>query len=199
MHLIEVTLPEGCAGAGCARRIAMEHAALLGRDGALLTSDADARLGPDWIAANLAALAAGADAVAGRAVTEPEGAKRIPAHLHAIDARECAYAALLDEMRALLEPDPADPWPRHDEESGASIAVTLAAYRRAGGMPAVPLAALAFRPGVMSPEGGSLPLSRGSRSPELECRPPGASAAAPLNTTFNWADCKPTAPSAAAP
>lgn len=139
MHPIEVTLPEGCAGAGCARRIAMEHAALLGRDGALLTSDADARLGPDWIAANLAALAAGADAVAGRAVTEPEGAKRIPAHLHAIDARECAYAALLDEMRALLEPDPADPWPRHDEESGASIAVTLAAYRRAGGMPAVPL------------------------------------------------------------
>ena len=106
MHPIEVTLPEGCAGAGCARRIAMEHAALLGRDGALLTSDADARLGPDWIAANLAALAAGADAVAGRAVTEPEGAKRIPAHLHAIDARECAYAALLDEMRALLEEPP---------------------------------------------------------------------------------------------
>ena len=65
--------------------------------------------------------------------------KRIPAHLHAIDARECAYAALLDEMRALLAPDLADPWPRHDEESGASIAVTLAAYRRAGGMPAVPL------------------------------------------------------------
>ena len=118
----------------------MEHAAdLAGRDGVLLTTDADARLAPDWIAANLAALAAGADAVAGRAVIEPEGAKRIPAHLHAIDARECAYAALLDEMRALLEPDPADPWPRHDEESGASIAVTLAAYRRAGGIPAVPL------------------------------------------------------------
>jgi Glycosyltransferase like family 2 len=140
MHPIEVTLPDGCASAGRARRIAMERAAdLAGRDGVLLTTDADARLGPDWITANLAALAAGADAVAGRAVIEPEGAKRIPAHLHAIDARECAYATLLDEMRALLEPDPADPWPRHDEESGASIAVTLAAYRRAGGMPAVPL------------------------------------------------------------
>jgi hypothetical protein len=140
VHSIEVVLPNASACAGRARRIAMEHAAdLAGRDGVLLTTDADARLAPDWIATNLAALAAGADAVAGRAVIEPEGAKRIPAHLHAIDARECAYAALLDEMRALLEPDPADPWPRHDEESGASIAVTLAAYRRAGGIPAVPL------------------------------------------------------------
>jgi len=138
VHSIEVALPNASACAGRARRIAMEHAAdLAGRDGVLLTTDADARLAPDWIATNLAALAAGADAVAGRAVIEPEGAKRIPAHLHAIDARECAYAALLDEMRALLEPDPADPWPRHDEESGASIAVTLAAYRRAGGIPAV--------------------------------------------------------------
>jgi hypothetical protein len=140
VYPIEVLLPDGCAGAGHARRIAMECAAdLAGRDGVLLTTDADARVGPDWTAANLAALAAGADSVAGRAVIEPEGAKRIPAHLHAIDARECTYAALLDEMRALLDPDPADPWPRHDEESGASIAVTLAAYRRAGGMPAMPL------------------------------------------------------------
>jgi hypothetical protein len=47
MHPIEVTLPDGCTGAGCARRIAREHAALVGRGGVLLTPDADARLGPD--------------------------------------------------------------------------------------------------------------------------------------------------------
>ena len=35
---------------------------------------------------------------------------------------------------------PADPWPRHQEESGASIAVCAGAYRRAGGMPPAPLA-----------------------------------------------------------
>ena len=94
----------------------------------------------NWLARNLDAIARGADAVAGQAEIEPEGAKLIPAHLHAIDARECAYAALLDEIRALLDPDPADPWPRHDEHSGASIAVTVEAYRRAGGMPDVSLA-----------------------------------------------------------
>ena len=137
---IEVTLPYSCASAGRARRLAMERAADLGGcNGVLLTTDADGRVEPDWIVSNLAALNAGADAVAGRAVIEPEGAKLIPAHLRAIDARECAYAALLNEIGALIDPDSADPWPRHDEESGASIAVTLAGYRRAGGMPAIPL------------------------------------------------------------
>jgi Glycosyl transferase family 2 len=88
LHVIEVTLPEACAFAGQARRIAMEYAAdLAGRGGVLFTPDADARVGPDWVAINLAAIEAGAEAVAGRAVIETEGAKRIPAHLHAIRAR----------------------------------------------------------------------------------------------------------------
>ena len=141
VHILDVTLPPGEACAGRARNIAMDHAAsLAGPRGILLTTDADGRVAPDWLAVNLAALRAGADAVAGQADIDAAGAALIPAHLHAIDARECAYAALLDEIRALLDPDPADPWPRHDEHSGASIAVTVAAYRRAGGMPPARLA-----------------------------------------------------------
>ncbi len=141
VHILEPVFPPALACAGQARRMAMDHAAILaGPAGVVLTTDADGRVAPDWLAANLAALRAGADAVAGRADIDPEGAALIPPHLHAIDARECAYAALLDEIRALLDPDPADPWPRHDEHSGASIAVTVAAYRRAGGMPPEKLA-----------------------------------------------------------
>ena len=140
VHAIEVELPPSQAYAGTARRMAMDRAAeLAGTDGVILTTDADSRVAPDWLARNLAALRLGADAVAGRAEIEPQGAALIPAHLHAMDARECAYAALLDEIRSILDPDPADPWPRHDEHSGASIAVTVQAYRRAGGMPAVRL------------------------------------------------------------
>jgi hypothetical protein len=141
VHVINATLPHERASAGMARRLAMERAALLaGPDGILLTTDADARAPPGWISANLSAIAQGADAVAGRAEIEPVGAKRIPAHLHAIDAKECDYARLLDEIRSLLDPDLADPWPRHDEHCGASIAVTVATYDRAGGMPPIPLA-----------------------------------------------------------
>jgi hypothetical protein len=140
LHVLDVVLPPDQACAGVARRLAMDRAAMLaGQDGVVLTTDADGRVAPDWLAANLAAVRGGADAVAGRAEIDPEEAALIPPHLHAIDARECAYAALLDEIAALVDPDPYDPWPRHDEHSGASIAVTVEAYRRTGGMPPVRL------------------------------------------------------------
>jgi hypothetical protein len=94
----------------------------------LLTTDADTVAPPGWVAANLAALR-GVDAVAGRAVIDPREAALIPRHLHELDAQECRYAALLDEIAALLAPEPHDPWPRHDEHSGASIALRASGAR----------------------------------------------------------------------
>jgi hypothetical protein len=128
-------LPPALAHAGEARRRAMALAAERSApDGVLLTTDADTVAPPGWVAANLAALR-GVDAVAGRAVIDPREAALIPRHLHELDAQECRYAALLDEIAALLAPEPHDPWPRHDEHSGASIAVRLQAYLAAGGIP----------------------------------------------------------------
>jgi hypothetical protein len=105
----------------------------------LLTTDADACVDSNWIAFNLLELKRGADAVAGRIDIDPAEAAMIPARLHEDDARECPYADLLDRINAELDPDPFDPWPRHSEHSGASIAVTVSAYRRAGGIPDMPL------------------------------------------------------------
>ena len=140
VHVVCRAFPPDQATAGHARREAMQCAErIAGPDGILLTTDADSRVAPDWIANNLAALRGGADLVAGRAIIDPVEALAIPAHLHEDDAQECTYADLLDEIAALLEPDPADPWPRHSEHSGASLAVTVGAYLRAGGIPAVPL------------------------------------------------------------
>jgi hypothetical protein len=136
----EVTLPAKVAHAGYARHLAMRYAAEIApRNAILLTTDADAQVYPDWIVANLAAIRAGAEVVAGRAELDPTDAGRIPARLHEDDARECGYDQLLDQIHARLDPDGADPWPRHTEHSGASIAVTLDAYHRAGGIPAVPV------------------------------------------------------------
>ncbi len=135
-----VDLPPPQAHAGTARSMAMQRAAALaGPDGVILTTDADSVAPPGWIAENLAALAAGADAVAGRAVLDPHEARAIPEALHQADARECAYAALLDEIASLLDPDPADPWPRHDEASGASLCVPVAIWRQVGGMAPLPV------------------------------------------------------------
>jgi hypothetical protein len=145
-HLVvrEIALPPASAHAGGARRAAMDAAAgLLGGDAprgaALLSTDADSRPAPGWLAANLAALKAGADAVAGAIELDPQEAARLPTALRAREARETRYAALLDEMAALVDPDPHDPWPRHGAHSGASIALTLAAYRQIGGLPEVPV------------------------------------------------------------
>jgi len=72
VDIIDVVLPSDRACAGMARRLAMDRAAALaGPDGILLTTDADARAPPGWVAANLSAINSGADAVAGRAEIEP--------------------------------------------------------------------------------------------------------------------------------
>ena len=140
--LREHWFPPEQASAGVARRLAMEHAAALLDSPAdlLLTTDADGRVPPDWVAANLAYTRNGVDAVAGRAVLDEVEASLIPPKLHEDHRAECAYAGELDALSALLDPEPWDPLPRHSEHSGASIAVSLAAYRRAGGMPPAALA-----------------------------------------------------------
>jgi hypothetical protein len=140
LHVQHIVLPTEQANAGHARRLAMQLAAnLVGPHGILLTTDADSHVAPDWIEKNLLNLRQGVDVVAGRAELNPIDAARIPLRLHQDDARECIYADLVDEIDALIDPDLSDPWPRHSEHSGASIAVTANAYHLAGGIPTVPL------------------------------------------------------------
>ncbi len=138
-RVLEITLPPRHAHAGGARRAAMEHAAtLLPPDGILMTTDADSRVHPNWIAANLAELAAGADAVAG-AVAFDE-ADRIALPLLPARALEWQLAGLQAHLGSLVDPRAHDPWPNHIWAWGACLALTLSAYRRIGGLPSVPLA-----------------------------------------------------------
>ncbi len=131
--------PEAQADAGHARSAALALAArIAGADGILATTDADGTVAVDWVACTRAAFALGAEAVCGRALIDPVEAMHIPHALHEDDAREVAYGAMLDEIHALADPDRWDPLPRHTEHSGASIAVTVDAYRRAGGMTPLP-------------------------------------------------------------
>jgi hypothetical protein len=140
VHPIVRRLGPDRANAGTARRLAMREAARLApANGVLLSTDADSVLPPNWIAANLAALRAGADAVAGRAVIDPDDEAALPAQMVADEERVQLLTTLLDRIDWLIDPDPADSWPRHTEESGASIAVTKAAFTRIGGIPAMKL------------------------------------------------------------
>src|SRR3984957_12980881 len=86
LRVVEASLPPAKAHAGNARRRAMDVAeAWLGeervRGGVILTTDADSRVSADWIATNLAAIDAGADAVLGDIALDEEG-DLLPAVLH---------------------------------------------------------------------------------------------------------------------
>ncbi len=138
MDVLEVTLAPLVASAGEARRLALEYAA---RDVAgaeiILTTDADALPPANWVERHVAHIAAGAELVCGTIAMDAADAARIPARLHDEHEREAECLAALDELTAAIDPDPDDPWPRHQQHSGASLAFTVAALRRAGGAPHV--------------------------------------------------------------
>lgn len=143
VRIVEQRLPAASAHAGGARRAAMDLAGAWLEErmeigGVILTTDADSRVPPNWIAANLAAFDDGADAVLGRIALDEEG-DLLPAALHRRGGLESAYEESLTELSALLDPLPHNPWPYHATISGASLGVTLEAYRRVGGLPGVPL------------------------------------------------------------
>ena len=140
LHVVEDRLPPQRAHAGGARKVAMDRAAdllMAGRrhDGVILTTDADSRVQPLWIASNLAALADGVDAVAGYIDADAIENVSLGAGFLRRGRLEDVYLSHVAEIYALLDPRPHDPWPNHRVHSGASFAVTLEAYQAIGGLP----------------------------------------------------------------
>ncbi len=143
LHVAELCLPAAHAHVGRARRLLMDEAcARLESVGApagiIASTDADTRVAPTWLAAIQAEIAAGADAVGGRILTEADGLDQadFPA-LQRVQSRDAAYHQLCARLEDLLDPAAADPWPRHHQHFGASLALTAHAYRRVGGLPEV--------------------------------------------------------------
>lgn len=140
LHTASVTLRGADAHVGRARQLVMDAAwaRLGGRPGGLiLSTDADTAPAPDWIAETQAAVAAGADAVGGRALLLPEERHALSPGVRRLYLLDLAYRRALEELKSLYAPDPHDPFPRHHHHYGASLAVTAAAYGAVGGTPAV--------------------------------------------------------------
>ncbi|MEZ5654959.1 MAG: glycosyltransferase family A protein [Sphingobium sp.] len=131
--------PPGKAHAGSARRRAMNIGAELLRDrsgGVLLSTDADARPAKNWVEANRAAIAQGADLVGGRILLDAD--ILLPPEMREIHARLDAYWTRVRDIEDVIDPLPWDLPPRHGDHTGASLAITLEAYRAAGGVPPIP-------------------------------------------------------------
>jgi cellulose synthase/poly-beta-1,6-N-acetylglucosamine synthase-like glycosyltransferase len=130
-----VTLGAERANAGWARRLALDAAAehLQSPHDVLMSTDADTWPAPDWVRRTLDHLDRGWDAVAGLARLDPREVRRLPAGYRRRFAQIRRYQASLDRLKAAR--DASEPWPRHFYEGGASMALTLSAYRAIGGAP----------------------------------------------------------------
>ena len=122
LHVVDVRFPPPWAHVGSARRLAMERALNIGGPHSVLFStDADAAPAADWVEASLRSISAGADLVGiigdkGEETRLGKGFLRRATH-------HLEYAGLVNHLKSLVDPDPHDPWPRHVDHTGASLAV----------------------------------------------------------------------------
>jgi len=152
LHIAQCKLAPAYAHVGMARHLLMEAACTRLESlpkaapvRAILSTDADTVVAPEWIASNLAELEHGAEVVGGIIYLLPEELDALDPGTRLAYLRDRDYQARVARLEALLDPDPADPWPRHLQHFGASLACTPQVYRRSGGLPPVsPLEDIAF-------------------------------------------------------
>lgn len=151
LHITERILGAQDANIGMARRLLMDTGwrrllhngrTCRGRPAtlaamAILSTDSDTVVAPDWIVRNLRALAGGADAVGGVIRWKQGHLESMPAGARRAYLRDRRYQRLVAELEALIDPQVCDPWPRHLEHFGASLGCTPQMYALAGGIPQV--------------------------------------------------------------
>lgn len=130
--------PAPQAHAGSARRMAMDRGVeMLDGDatGVLVSTDADARPPADWLANIMAAVAGGADIVGGRIAIDPD--EPLPLEAAKLHRALEHYWSGVRAIEDSIDPVAWDMPPRHGDHTGASLAITVRAYRDAGGVPLI--------------------------------------------------------------
>jgi hypothetical protein len=142
LHVIEHNFGEREAHIGNVRKSLMDEACrrlkMVGRtNGAILSTDADTCVSSNWIAQNLAELQNGAEAVGGRILIPRVQQERLDACTRALNRYDDIYHRLVSWVESRLDPERFDPWPRHHQHFGSSLAVRPGVYLEAGGLPPV--------------------------------------------------------------
>ena len=138
LRVATIQLAPEKANVGTARRLLMDEACRrllqVGRPhGIIASTDADTIVDCHWIDQIRTEINQGCEAVGGRILTRPDGNQVRLNHL-----RDVTYRMLIARLEAHLDPLTFDPFPRHFQHFGASMALTCAAYKRVGGLPDVP-------------------------------------------------------------
>ena len=146
--VLDLRFSPGTGGVGRVRDLGMKLSQRIPQPPRMLmTTDADSRVDPAWISANLSELM-GAHVVFGTVNPDPDELAQLRPLLPRHGPAEEAYAQAAVRLVNLLDPLPHDPAPHHRNRSGASIALTVQALARLGGIPWQPVSedrALALR------------------------------------------------------
>jgi hypothetical protein len=103
-------------------------------EGLIISTDADTEPEPDWIAQNLRETERGAEAVGGRILLRASELGLLEERTRTIQLLDEQYGLLVAWLEDRYDPQIHDPWPRHHQHFGASLAVTAHVYEQVGGL-----------------------------------------------------------------
>ena len=138
LHVAEIELHKTDAHVGMVRRLLMDEAyerfmSINRPDGIIVSTDGDSQVDQHWVHYILKEISQGNDVVGGRIL--PRDTPKLSKIHH---LRDVSYRYHLSRLESILDPCSADPWPRHFQCYGPSLAVTCAIYDKAGRIPPIP-------------------------------------------------------------
>lgn len=140
LHVAERNFSKSKAHVGHARRLLMDEACrrlqtVSAANAAILSTDADSQVAPNWIARNQEELDAGADAVGGRVLIPACEKDLLDPATRDLYRYDHLYRRLVCWIEDRFDSEACDPWPRHHQHFGASLAVRPQIYTAVGRLP----------------------------------------------------------------
>ncbi|RZJ89205.1 MAG: glycosyltransferase [Chryseobacterium sp.] len=138
LHVECVTFLPPNAHVGAARRILMDAAynrlmSIRGERGIIVSTDGDSEVDSNWVIHMIDEFSKGAEVVGGRIL--PQNTP-VSAKIHHL--RDVTYRLFVTRLESIIDPCPFNPWPRHFQCYGPSLAVSCECYERAGRIPPIP-------------------------------------------------------------
>lgn len=138
LNVADINLDPEIAHIGTVRRLLMDEA--YNRfiknnksDGIIASTDGDSEVDKLWVHQIILAMSKGIDVVGGRII--PKATPDL-SRLHHL--QNVTYRHYVSRLETLLNPSEHDPWPRHFQCYGPSLAVTCDTYDKAGRLPILP-------------------------------------------------------------
>jgi glycosyltransferase involved in cell wall biosynthesis len=140
LHIVERNFDKSHSHNGYVRRLLMDEACRrleIREPGCkvILATDADSQVAPNWMSRNQEEFADGAEAVAGRIVILPGDEAFLDTATRTTQRYDHLYRRLVAWLEDQFDPQPHDPWPRHHQHFGASLAISPRTYRFVGRLP----------------------------------------------------------------